>query len=340
MARTAVAVLVLLAAGAQAFRAPNATAPSSLKVKLMAEVASTPALVKQIADLAIAREKLLAAGDFAKVIASFAPNGVLISDFNELLDTPAKIQAYYDEWGKVRIQPPVMLERNIRFVNAETAIDTGFFARNSDRTVLPLGPDAAANIVARNGSFGTNGTQSIRRFTNVYQKQADSKWKRAVSHVSLAPKPEAAIPALRKMNVTSKAAIPAPSKETVKSKAAMVKQIREAFTNWADTVKKGDPKAVEALYTPDAILLPITDNILFPNAASSGSPLEKARKIVIEQDHVLPLGPDAAAYIGRYTDAMADGTKVPTRFSIVFVKRDGKWVIADQHVSKGPVKSG
>jgi len=36
---------------------------------------------------------IMVAGDFAKVIASFAPNGVLISDFNELLDTPAKIQA-------------------------------------------------------------------------------------------------------------------------------------------------------------------------------------------------------------------------------------------------------
>jgi len=37
--------------------------------------------------------------------------------------------------------------------------------------------------------------------------------------------------------------------------------------NWATTLRKGDPKALAALYTPDAILLPSTDNVLFPGDA-------------------------------------------------------------------------
>jgi len=49
--------------------------------------------------------------------------------------------------------------------------------------------------------------------------------------------------------------------------ACLAAQIRDAFTNWANTVKKGDPKAVAALYTRDATLLPTVDNISPTDAA-------------------------------------------------------------------------
>ena len=137
---------------------------------------------------------------------------------------------------------------------------------------LPCLPPA----VARNGSFGTNGTQSIRRFTNVYQKQADSKWKRAVSHVSLAPKPEAAIPALRKMNVTSKAAIPAPSKETVKSKAAMVKQVgtRPPPDREANSYAAAAPTQCQALppvLSVQGAACAVLTSVARPQATSTGA---------------------------------------------------------------------
>ena len=134
---------------------------------------------------------------------------------------------------------------------------------------LPCLPPA----VARNR---TNGTQSIRRFTNVYQKQADGKWNRAVSHVSYLPNPEAAIPALRKMNVTSKAAIPAPSKETVKSKAAMVKQVgtRPPPDREANSYAAAAPTQCQALppvLSVQGAACAVLTSVARPQAASTGA---------------------------------------------------------------------
>ncbi len=56
-------------------------------------------------------------------------------------------------------------------------------------------------------------------------------------------------------------------------------------------------------------------------------------------EHEAPENDHAWMLAGLYTFTFKDGSKVPARFSYVFVRRNGKWLIADHHSSLMPERA-
>lgn len=112
---------------------------------------------------------------------------------------------------------------------------------------------------------------------------------------------------------------------------------------WVEAFNANDPQAVTALYTSDAILLgtssPVisqgTEQILnyFAPLRQSGS------QVRISERHLLVLDDNAVVGTGFYEYALIQNGRAflaPARFTMVMVKRDGKWLIAHEHSSQRP----
>lgn len=108
---------------------------------------------------------------------------------------------------------------------------------------------------------------------------------------------------------------------------------------WSATYSANDRNALVKLYTPDALLLGTTDQ-----AATRGTEeireyfvaLDKGgRKNTIKERDVIVLGPDAVVVAGFYDFARKEQNYEPrpSRFTMVVVKRDGRWMIAHHHSS-------
>lgn len=108
---------------------------------------------------------------------------------------------------------------------------------------------------------------------------------------------------------------------------------------WAATYSASDRNALVKLYTPDALLLGTTDQV-----ATRGSEeireyfvaLDKGgRRNTIKEKDIIVLGPDAVVVAGFYDFARKEQNYEPrpSRFTMVVVKRDGRWMIAHHHSS-------
>ena len=108
---------------------------------------------------------------------------------------------------------------------------------------------------------------------------------------------------------------------------------------WSATYSANDRDALTKLYTPDALLLGTTDQV-----ATRGSQaireyfvaLEKGgRRNAIKERDVIVLGPEAVVVAGFYDFARKEQNYEPrpSRFTMVIVKRDGRWMIAHHHSS-------
>ena len=117
-----------------------------------------------------------------------------------------------------------------------------------------------------------------------------------------------------------------------------------ALDQWVKAFNANDPKAVAALYTPDAIVLgtssPVisqgTDQIFqyFARLPNSGT------QVRISERHLLVLDDDVVVAAGFYDYEVVQGgghaMLAPARFTMVLVKRDGQWLIAHEHSSQRP----
>ena len=108
---------------------------------------------------------------------------------------------------------------------------------------------------------------------------------------------------------------------------------------WSATYSANDRNALVKLYAPDALLLGTTDQ-----AATRGTEeileyfvaLDKGgRKNTIKERDVIVLGPEAVVVVGFYDFARKEQNYEPrpSRFTMVVVKREGRWMIAHHHSS-------
>jgi uncharacterized protein (TIGR02246 family) len=108
---------------------------------------------------------------------------------------------------------------------------------------------------------------------------------------------------------------------------------------WSATYSANDRNALVKLYAPDALLLGTTDQ-----AATRGTEEIReyfvaldngGRKNTIKERDVIVLGPEAVVVAGFYDFARKEQNYEPrpSRFTMVVVKRDGRWMIAHHHSS-------
>jgi uncharacterized protein (TIGR02246 family) len=141
----------------------------------------------------------------------------------------------------------------------------------------------------------------------------------------------------------AKEAAPAPVAKL--SPAAERKEVKAAFAAWREALSGGKAEPVVALYTKDAVLLatlandPITDQAdrtaYFTNLTAK--PKLKAR---VNEEFVRLLDEDDAVLSGTYTFSFEDAGKtvsIPARYTLVYKKLDGKWMIVEHHSSKMPM---
>lgn len=108
---------------------------------------------------------------------------------------------------------------------------------------------------------------------------------------------------------------------------------------WAATYSANDREALVGLYTPDAVLLGTTSPVMsegteqiriyFKDLAGSG------RKNAIVERRTIVLDENAVVSLGFYNFARASEVDVPrpSRFTMLIVKRDGRWMIQHHHSS-------
>lgn len=121
-------------------------------------------------------------------------------------------------------------------------------------------------------------------------------------------------------------------------------QIAALFNTWNAALTSGDPRKVAALYAPDAVLLPTAS----PRIRTSHAQIvdyfehflerkptgEKIRTIVkvLDADSAIDTG------VYRFTVTDEDGRKkaIDARYTYLYEKRGGKWLIVNHHSSVLP----
>ena len=126
--------------------------------------------------------------------------------------------------------------------------------------------------------------------------------------------------------------------------AAEKDQIAAVTRAWADGMSRHDVDAVVALYDSQAILWGTRSAKLRDTPASVREYFEILKKVppsykaTLGEQHIRVFG-DVAIDTGSYTfSEVRDGKEIlrPARFSMVFLNRDGRWLIIDHHSSAVP----
>lgn len=108
---------------------------------------------------------------------------------------------------------------------------------------------------------------------------------------------------------------------------------------WSATYSSNDRDALVNLYAPDAILLGTTSPVISKGTEAIQKYFEalpgSGRRNVIGERHTIVLGDHAVIGTGFYTFSRVaeNDTPRPSRFTMLVVKRDGKWMIAHHHSS-------
>ncbi len=121
--------------------------------------------------------------------------------------------------------------------------------------------------------------------------------------------------------------------------AGPAEEANAVIDQWSTTYSANDRDALVGLYAPDAILLGTTSPVIsegtegirkyFQELPASG------RKNAIVDRRTIVLSETSVVGTGFYNFARAteNDTPRPSRFTMVVVKRDGRWVIAHHHSS-------
>lgn len=120
-------------------------------------------------------------------------------------------------------------------------------------------------------------------------------------------------------------------------------QIKALFADWNAALATGDPQKVADRYAPNAVLLPTVSNQVRSTRAEIVDYFEHFLKSkpqgTILDSHVAVLDADDAIDAGTYRFALTkDGkpTTVDARYTFVYEKLDGKWLIVNHHSSAMP----
>lgn len=121
-------------------------------------------------------------------------------------------------------------------------------------------------------------------------------------------------------------------------------EVITAFTKWREALSSGNAANVVKLYEENAILLPtLSPKVLTTQSARSDyfTTLVAKPKLqaTVNEEHTRILDSDNAIVSGLYTFSFEENGKrvdVPARFSFVYEKENGQWMIVEHHSSKVP----
>jgi uncharacterized protein (TIGR02246 family) len=121
--------------------------------------------------------------------------------------------------------------------------------------------------------------------------------------------------------------------------AGPAEEANAVIDRWSATYSANDRDALVKIYTPDAILLGTTSPIVSKGTDGLQKYFEalpgSGRKNAITERYTIVLNDDAVVGAGLYTFSRAaeNDTPRPSRFTMLVVRRDGKWMIAHHHSS-------
>lgn len=121
------------------------------------------------------------------------------------------------------------------------------------------------------------------------------------------------------------------------------KEIAALFDDWNDTLRTGGPHDMALLYAEDGVLLPTVSNEVRTNRVEIADYFEHFLALhprgVINEQHIDVLDANTAVNSGVYTfDVVKEGqpTFVVARYSFLYEKIGGKWLIKSHHSSAMP----
>ncbi len=124
-------------------------------------------------------------------------------------------------------------------------------------------------------------------------------------------------------------------------------QVAAATTAWRTAYNSRDPARIAAMYDSDAVLWGTTAKTVAPNPTAIAEYFKDAGKrpnarVTFGEQHVRIYG-DVAVNTGYYTFSdVRDGKEVsrPARYTMVFRKRNGTWLLVAHHSSEVPSVAG
>ncbi|MGW4207767.1 SgcJ/EcaC family oxidoreductase [Lentzea sp. NPDC004789] len=123
-------------------------------------------------------------------------------------------------------------------------------------------------------------------------------------------------------------------------------QIKALFADWNAALATGDPQKVADRYAPNAVLLPTVSNKVRSSRAEIVDYfehfLQNKPSGTILDSHVAVLNADDAIDAGTYRFALTKDGKpatVDARYTFVYEKIGGKWLIVNHHSSAMPEKA-
>ena len=121
--------------------------------------------------------------------------------------------------------------------------------------------------------------------------------------------------------------------------AGAADEANAVIDRWSATYSANDRDALVALYAPDAILLGTTSPAISEGTAEIRKYFQElpgsGRKNTIVERRTIVLSETSVVGTGFYNFARASENDAPrpSRFTIVVVKRDGRWMIVHHHSS-------
>lgn len=120
-------------------------------------------------------------------------------------------------------------------------------------------------------------------------------------------------------------------------------QIAAATKAWQSAYDTRDPKNIVSMYDPEAVLWGTAAKIIAPNPTAIRDYFKNAAsrpnaRVVIGEQHIRVFG-ETAFSSGYYTFTdVREGQVVPrpARFTMVFHKNSGKWLLVAHHSSAMP----
>ncbi|MGC7097316.1 SgcJ/EcaC family oxidoreductase [Amycolatopsis lurida] len=159
---------------------------------------------------------------------------------------------------------------------------------------------------------------------------------RVLAGTGLAVTAAVALSACSATAATSPAPSPAPAPPSEQEIAAL-------FPAWNAALATGDPQRVADLYAPDAVLLPTVSNQVRSDRAGIVDYftkfLQNKPSGTINQEIVEVLDDTTAINTGVYTFELTQNgqpQQVQARYTYVYERIDGKWLIVNHHSSAMP----
>jgi uncharacterized protein (TIGR02246 family) len=121
------------------------------------------------------------------------------------------------------------------------------------------------------------------------------------------------------------------------------KEVAELFNKWNDSLQTGKPEEVVKLYAEDAVLLPTVDNAVRIGYEEIKDYFKEFLKLkpkgeIIER-HISILDKNNVADDGVYAfsiETNGRNKKIKARYSLIYEKIKGKWLIKVHHSSQMP----